>query len=90
MDIGELWENYLITERLKYNSYNRKRVNHYFWRTYDQQELDFVEEEAGELRAFEFKWNPKRKAKIPGAWTNAYPNATYELIHSDKYLDFIT
>ncbi len=89
-DVGELWENYLIAERLKYSSYNKKRVNQYFWRTYDRQELDLVEEEAGELRAFEFKWNPKRKTRIPGGWAKAYPDATFELINSDNYLDFIS
>ena len=89
-DVGELWENYLITERLKYNTYNRKHVNHYFWRTYDQQELDYVEEEAGELRAFEFKWNPGKKARIPGAWKKGYPDSKFELINSNNYLTFIT
>lgn len=89
-DTGELWENYLMAERIKYNAYHRKLVNQYFWRTYDQQELDLVEEEAMQLRAYEFKWGPKKNARIPGGWKNAYPEASYELINPENYLDFIT
>jgi len=90
MDKGELWENYLMSERIKFNTYNSKWVNHYFWRTYDQQELDLVEEEAAQLRGYEFKWNPNKKVKIPGGWKNAYPEASFKVIHTDNYLDFIT
>lgn len=88
-DVGELWENYLMTERLKFNSYNGNLTNTYFWRTYDQQEIDLVEEGAGKLSAYEFKWNPKRKAKAPGGWTRAYPDAPFEVINRDNYLEFI-
>ena len=90
MDKGELWENYLMAERIKYNSYNNKRVNSYFWRTYDQQELDLVEEDAGILRGYEFKWNSRKKAKIPGGWKNSYPDAEFHVVNPDNYLDFIT
>ncbi|MEX0812380.1 MAG: ATP-binding protein [Chitinophagales bacterium] len=89
MDKGDLWENYLMSERIKFNSYSKKRVNYYFWRTYDQQELDLVEEEAGALRAFEFKWNKNKTPKAPGAWRKNYPNASFEIIHPDNYLSFI-
>ncbi len=89
-DIGELWENYLMAERIKYNGYNQKLVNYYFWRTYDQQEIDLVEEEARMLRAYEFKWNAKKKIKAPGGWTKNYKDATFEVINRDNYLDFIT
>ncbi len=89
-DTGELWENYLMAERIKYNAYNKKLVNHYFWRTYDQQEIDLVEEEAGSLRAYEFKWSPRKKAKVPGGWAKAYPKASFETINTDNYLEFIT
>jgi predicted AAA+ superfamily ATPase len=89
-DKGDLWENYLMAERIKFNSYSNKRVNYYFWRTYDQQEIDLIEEEADELRAFEFKWNSKKKVKAPGGWKNNYPEATFEVIHLDNYLDFIS
>jgi predicted AAA+ superfamily ATPase len=89
MDRGELWENYLMAERMKFLSYSRRYANRYFWRTYDQQELDLVEEEAGELRGFEFKWHEKRTVKAPGGWTRAYPEATFGVITPDNYLDFI-
>ena len=90
MDKGELWENYLMVERIKFLSYNKKRVNLYFWRTYDQQEIDLVEEEAGNIRAFEFKWNPKKHIKAPKGWQRAYPDASFEVVNTDNYLPFIT
>jgi predicted AAA+ superfamily ATPase len=89
-DTGELWENYLMGERMKYTAYSKMLVNRYFWRTYDQQEIDLVEEDGGMLRAYEFKWNIKKKAKIPGAWSKAYPEASFEGINRDNYLEFIT
>ena len=90
MDIGQLWENYLMSERLKRNHYLNKRVNIYFWRTYDQQEIDLVEEDAGKLSGFEFKWNPKKTLKPPKAWKNNYPNATFEVINQDNFISFVT
>lgn len=87
-DVGALWENYLMSERLKYNSYNKRRVNTYFWRTYDQQEIDLIEEEGDKLDAFEFKWN-KKKVKPPGAWAKNYSEASFSVIHKDNYLSFI-
>lgn len=89
-DVGDLWENFAITERIKFMQYNKRSANYYFWRTYDQQELDWVEEEAGELRGYELKWNPKRKSKIPGAWANSYPDAEFQVINPDNYLDWVT
>lgn len=89
MDKGELWENYLMAERMKYLDYTGRYVNRYFWRTYDQQELDLVEEEAGQLRGYEFKFNPNRKAKVPGGWARAYPDATFDVVNIGNYLDFI-
>jgi uncharacterized protein len=90
IDTGELWENYLMAERIKYNAYNQKLVNYYFWRTYDQQEIDLIEEEAGELRAYEFKWNPKKKVKAPGGWSRNYTESTFDVINKSNYLDFIS
>jgi predicted AAA+ superfamily ATPase len=87
-DIGQLWENYLMSERMKINAYLKRRVNTYFWRTYDQQEIDLVEESGTDLAAFEFKWN-KSKIKIPTAWKNNYADATFEVICKDDYLDFV-
>jgi len=88
-DKGELFENYLMAERIKLNSYTNRRVNYYFWRTYDQQELDLVEEESGNLRGYEFKWNSKKKVRAPGGWKNGYPDAEFHVINTDNYLDFI-
>jgi predicted AAA+ superfamily ATPase len=88
-DIGALWENYLASERIKKQHYQKTRTNNYFWRTYDQQELDWLEEKGDNLAGFEFKWNQKRKAKIPAAFAKAYPEASYEVINTDNYLEFI-
>lgn len=87
-DIGQLWENYLMSERMKINAYLKRRVNTYFWRTYDQQEIDLVEESGTNLSAFEFKWN-KSKIKIPTAWKNNYAEATFDVICKDDYLNFV-
>jgi hypothetical protein len=89
MDTGDLWENYLMAERIKFNSYTNRRVNSYFWRTYDQQEIDLVEEAGDNLSAFEFKWNSTRKVKVPGAWKKNYASASFEVISQENYLDFI-
>jgi hypothetical protein len=88
-DVGALWENYLASERIKNQNYTQKNVYNYFWRTYDQQELDWLEEENGILSGFEFKWNENRKAKIPTAFAKAYPEASFEVINKQNYLDFI-
>ena len=89
-DVGALWENYLASERIKYQNYTQKTVSNFFWRTYDQQELDWLEEQNGNLNGFEFKWNENRKAKIPTAFAKAYPEATFEVINKQNYLEFIT
>lgn len=88
-DVGQLWENYLIVERLKKQEYQRMIHNNYFWRTYDQQELDWLEEKADALNAFEFKWSSRKKVKIPTAFAKAYTDANFEVISKDNYLDFI-
>ncbi|MGL2992895.1 ATP-binding protein [Flavobacterium sp. TSSA_36] len=88
-DVGALWENYLASERIKNQNYTQKTVFNYFWRTYDQQELDWLEEENGNLKGYEFKWNENRKAKIPTAFAKAYPEASFEVINKQNYLDFI-
>ncbi|HOY33396.1 MAG TPA: ATP-binding protein [Bacteroidales bacterium] len=88
-DVGQLWENYIISERLKYLAYQTKPANVFFWRTYDQQEIDWVEERAGKLFAFEIKYI-KNKVKIPEAWKEAYPESEFSVISKENYLDFIT
>lgn len=88
-DIGQLWENYAINERLKHQQYNRITVNNYFWRTYDQQEIDLVEEREGKLFGYEFKWNPRKKAKVPGAWSRNYPEAEFNVIHPNNFFEWL-
>lgn len=88
-DVGELWENYLVMERIKKQNYNSIISKNYFWRTYDQKEIDWVEERDGNLFGFEFKWQNK-KIKAPQLWYNTYPEATFEVVHSENYLSFIT
>lgn len=88
-DIGELWENYLIVERLKILKYNNSLTETYFWRTYDQQKVDWVEFQNGQIAAYEFKWQSS-KAKTPKVFLKAYPNATFKMINKENYLPFIT
>ena len=88
-DIGELWENYLLSERIIYQQYSGMIVNNYFWRTYYQQEIDWIEEREGNLFAYEIKWKDK-KVKVPSAWKDAYPDSEYSVISQDNYLNFIT
>lgn len=83
-DRGILWENYMMSERIKYHSYLGKVCNRYFWRTYDKQEIDLVEEREGKLFAYEFKWKDDR-SRIPKAWQKAYPNSSFELITTENY-----
>lgn len=88
-DIGDLWENYLASERFKKQKYKKIYKQNYFWRTYDQQEIDWIETETEMMAGYEFKWNENRKTKIPGAFAKAYPEATFEVINKQNYLDFI-
>lgn len=83
-DVGALWENYIISERLKYQEYRRVSSNNYFWRTYEQQEVDWVEEREGTLFGYEFKWK-ENKVKVPSQWISAYPNATFEVINQNNF-----
>ncbi len=87
-DVGMLWENYLIIERIKKQAYNSVFSNNYFWRTYDQKEIDWVEEREGKLFGYEIKWG-KEKSKAPKDWQKAYKNSEYKLINQKNFLDFI-
>jgi predicted AAA+ superfamily ATPase len=88
-DIGALWENYLVSERVKYLAYQQKWVNNWYWRTTEQQEIDYVEEENGQLSAYEFKWNPKAKGSIPNSFKKTYPTATTNIIHRENFEQFL-
>ena len=87
-DKGALWENFLISERLKLQQYNQLYTNNYFWRTVQKQEIDFVEETNGQVTAYEFKWNSKGKAKIPAVFLNQY-NAIGKIIDKENFREFV-
>ena len=89
-DIGAMWENFCVIERLKHNQYNSKHVNTYFWRNYAQQEIDYIEESGEMLNAFEFKYSSNKKAKIPVEFVRNYPNHTFEIINTDNFTKFLT
>jgi uncharacterized protein len=88
-DIGNLWENFLVAERIKKQSYRNIYSNNYFWRTWEGQEVDFVEEREGKLFGFEFKWSEKKSVKPPKDWLENYPNASFQAISPENYLEFI-
>lgn len=87
-DIGMLWENFMVMERLKKQEYQRIFSNNYFWRTYDQKEIDLIEDRGGRLYAFEFKYGSK-KIKAPGQWQNAYPDSEFSLVTPENFLEFL-
>jgi len=87
-DVGQLWENFLMIERMKRNSYKKFNTNYYFWRTYEKDEIDLVEENSGKLFGFEFKWKGK-KSKPPKLWLETYENAQYKEINSSNYFKFV-
>lgn len=88
-DVGMLWENLMISERVKHNAYNRNYANLYFWRTHEQKEIDLIEEQDGMLHAYEFKWNPEAKAPLPKAFAESYPNSTFKVIHPKNFWEFV-
>lgn len=87
-DVGALWENLMVVERLKRNSYMRSQAQTYFWRTYDQQELDLIEEDQDELRGFEFK-RGQSGGKIPRLWRETYPSSKNEIITPESAHPFL-
>lgn len=89
-DAGELWENFVIAERMKKNAYTNSFAQSYFWRTRQQHEIDYLEEENGELRAFEFKWNARKgNAKCPESFQTAYSTASYQVITPENVEEFL-
>ena len=87
-DVWDLWENYLLIERMKKNSYEKIRCNMYFWRTYAQQEIDYIEEKDWALFLYEFKYSEK-KVKIPTWFIGEYKNYSFEIVHSKNYKSFL-
>jgi predicted AAA+ superfamily ATPase len=88
-DIGALWENFIISDRIKYLNYNNIWSNSYFWRTQDQQEIDYVEERDGVLYAYEIKWNVKKKPSLSKSFANTYPDHKYEVVNKGNYEKFL-
>lgn len=88
-DVGALWENFLISERLKQNHYLLQWTNSWFWRTKQQVEIDYIEEQNGQLSAYEFKWSQKFKYRLPKAFSEAYQDAIFKVIHKDNVEEFL-
>jgi len=88
-DTGALWENFLMSERMKYLEYNQIYTNRYFWRTHDRKEIDYIEERDGKLFAFEFKWNKKAKVRFPKIFSTIYPESEVMLITPENFIDFV-
>jgi len=87
-DVGSLWENFIITERMKYRVYHKIHANQYFWRTYSGSEIDLVEELDGKLHGYEIKWNEKKRVNVPSGWQE-YANSSYDVITPNKLLGFV-
>jgi predicted AAA+ superfamily ATPase len=88
-DSGRLWENWFISERMKHLHYNRIYARSYFWRTTQQQEIDYLEEDNGQLTAFEIKMNPSKKVRFPLTFTKNYPGAEYRVVNYDSFPEFL-
>lgn len=88
-EMGTLWENFIISERLKRNAYSGSYCNYWFWRTQQQKEIDYIEEEDGQISTYEFKWNPAAKYKYPQQFVDAYPGSTFQVISRANIEDFL-
>lgn len=89
-DKGALWENFLVSERLKHNRYKRRHfMNTYFWRTKQGQKIDYIEDSDGRLAAFEMKWNPTRSPQIPNVFAAAYPDHDFSVLLPEAFREFL-
>lgn len=88
-DSGELLENWFIIEKIKLANNSRQPANFYFWRTYDQKEIDLIEEKGGQLIAYECKWTKDKKIAAPRDWQNAYPQAHFQAVNSDNIFEYL-
>jgi len=88
-DKGVLWENFLVSERFKFLGNNELEVKSWFWRTTQQQEIDYVEEQQDKFFAFEFKWNPRKKVRLSKTFSNAYPNFEFKVITPENFNEFL-
>lgn len=89
-DVGALWENFLVSERLKKRAYEGIYGTFHFWRTYEGKEIDYVEERDGGLFGYEFKWSPAKRERPPKQWLEAYPSASFQVVTPENYLTFIS
>jgi uncharacterized protein len=89
-DIGALWENYLLSERIKKNAYEGNNIEYFFWRNYNLQEVDLIELKDSKISGFEFEYSPTKKLKVPAAFSTIYPDAGFTSISKDNYLSWIT
>lgn len=88
-EMGTLWENFIISERLKRNAYSGSYCNYWSWRTQQQKEIDYIEEEDGQISTYEFKWNPAAKYKYPQLFVDAYPGSTFQVISRANIEEFL-
>lgn len=88
-DVGALWENFIISERIKFLNYSQKWANYWYWRTKEQKEIDWIEEAGGQLRAYEFKWNTRAKTKSPTLFLKSYPGSIFKTINPDNMEEFL-
>ena len=88
-DVGGIWENFLMIERMKRNRYSSVYPNYYFWRTYGGKEIDLVEDIGGRLYGYEFKWSKSKKNSNSKEFLNTYDNASFEIVTKEKYFDFV-
>ena len=88
-DEGALWENLMMVERRKLHANTGRFVQQYFWRTTQQKEIDLIEEYDGQLSAYEFKWKAGKTVKVPTAFKEAYPNASFQSVNPDNFQEFV-
>lgn len=88
-DVGVLWENFIIAERIKYNHYNSVFNNIFFWRSHQKQEVDFIEERSGKFFAYEFKWSTGKNPKFPASFIQSYPDSETYIINNQNFLPFL-
>lgn len=89
-DAGALWENYLVSERIKHNTYSLFYGKSHFWRTQQQQEIDYLEDIDGVLHAYEFKWSANKQPKLSQTFANSYPDHTFAVINPENYMGFVS
>ena len=88
-DVGELFENWFVMERIKRAGNAGRFTGFYFWRTYDQHEIDLVEDVDGRLMGFECKWSPRARVKAPGDWLRGYPDAGFHVATRENWMEYL-